>query len=97
MNDIEREKDINERRNVIENDLQAFDDEVALASPMDCDKYENEFSSLLLLCDEKETEEEPHRVGSCHTLLPETLELSGRMNGLHNLQSFREREYVRKE
>ena len=78
---------------MIENDLQAFDDEVALASPMDCDKYENEFS-LLLLLDEEETKEET-QAGSCNTLLPETLELSGRMNGLHNLQSFREREYVR--
>ena len=95
MNDIEREKDTNERRNAIENDLRAFDDEDAFASPMDCDKYENEFSSLLLLCDEEETEEEPHREGSCHTLLPETLELSGRMNGLHNLQSCYEQEYMR--
>ena len=60
---------------------------------MDCDKYENEFSSLLL--EGEETEEEPHRVGSSDTLLTATLELSGRMNYLHNLQSFREREYVR--
>ena len=81
---------------MIENDLRAFDDEGAFASPMDCDTYENEFSSLLLLCDEEETEEET-QAGSCDTLLPETLELSGRMNGLHNLQSFREREYLRKE
>ena len=95
MNDIEREKDINERRNVIENDLRAFDDEDAFTSPMDCDKYENEFSSLLLLCDEEETEEEPHRAGSSNTLLTVTLGLSGRLNGLYNLQSFREREYVR--
>ena len=93
MNDIEREKDINERRNVIEDDLRAFDDEDAFASPMDCDKYENEFSLLLL--DEEKTEEEPHRAGSCDTLLPETLELIGRMNGLYNLQSCCEREYVR--
>ena len=80
---------------MIENDLRAFDDEDAFASPMDCDKHENEFSSLLLL-DEEETEEET-QAGSCDTLLPEMLELSGRMNGLHNLQSFREREYVRVE
>ena len=39
MNDIEREKDINERKNAIENDLRAFDDEDAFASPMDCDNY----------------------------------------------------------
>ena len=62
---------------------------------MDCDKYENEFSSLLLLCDEEETEEEPHRAGSCDTLLPATLEVSGKMNGLYNLQSCCEREYAR--
>ena len=62
MNDIEREKDTNERRNAIENDLRAFDDEDAFASPMDCDKYENEFSSLLLL-DEEETEEERNSGG----------------------------------
>ena len=37
MNDNEREKDINERKNAIENDLRAFDDEDAFASPMDCD------------------------------------------------------------
>ena len=37
MNDIERKKDINERRNAIENDLRASDDEDAFASPMDCD------------------------------------------------------------
>ena len=67
---------------MIENDLRAFDDEDAFASPMDCDKYENEFSSLLLLCDEEETEEEPHRVGSSDTLLTATLGLSGRMNDL---------------
>ena len=48
MNDIEREKDINERRDAIENDLRAFEDEDAFASPMDCDNYKNEFSSLLL-------------------------------------------------
>jgi len=52
MNDIEREKDINERRDAIENDLRAFEDEDAFASPMDCDNYKNEFSSLLL--DEEE-------------------------------------------
>ena len=62
MNDIEREKDTNERRNAIENDLRAFDDEDEFASPMDCDKYENEFSSLLLL-DEEETEEERNSGG----------------------------------
>ena len=45
MNDIEREKDINERKNAIENDLRAFEDEDAFASPMDRDNYENEFSS----------------------------------------------------
>ena len=78
---------------MIENDLRAFDDKDAFASPMDCDKYENEFSSLLLL-DEEETEEET-QAGSCDTLLPATLELSGRMNGLYNLQSCCEREYVR--
>ena len=39
MNDIEREKDINERRNAIENDLRAFDDEDAFATPIDCDNY----------------------------------------------------------
>ena len=48
-----------------------------------------------LLLEGEETDEEPHRVGSSDTLLSATLELSGRMNGLHNLQSFREREYVR--
>ena len=47
-----------------------------------------------VLIDEEETEEET-QAGSCDTLLPETLELSGRMNGLYNLPSFREREYVR--
>ena len=78
---------------MIENDLRAFDDEDAFASPMDCDKYENEFSSLLLL-DKEETEEET-QAGSFDTLLPETLELSGRMNGLYNLQSCYERENVR--
>ena len=62
MNDIERKKDTNEQRSVIENDLRAFDDEDAFASPMDCDKYENEFSSLLLL-DEGETEEERNSGG----------------------------------
>jgi len=31
-----------------EDDLRAFDDEHAFASPKDCDDYENEFSSLLL-------------------------------------------------
>ena len=78
---------------MIENDLRALDDEDAFASPMDCNKYENEFSSLLLL-DEEETEEET-QAGSFDTLLPATLELSGRMNGLYNLQSCCEREYVR--
>ena len=80
MNDIEREKDTNERRNVIENDLPAFDNEDAFATPIDCDNYKSEFSSLLL--DEEETEEEPHRVGSSDTLLTVTLGLSGRMNDL---------------
>ena len=47
---------------MIENDLRAFYDEDAFASPMDCDKYENEFSSLLLL-DEEETEEERNSGG----------------------------------
>jgi len=47
---------------------------------MDCDKYENEFSSFLL--EGEETEEEPHRVGSSDTLLTATLGLSGRMNDL---------------
>ena len=62
-NDIEREKETNERRNAIENDLRAFDDEDAFASPMDCDNfYENEFSSLLLL-EEEETEEERNSGG----------------------------------
>ena len=67
---------------MIENDLRAFDDEDAFASPMDCDNYKSEFSSLLLLRDEEETEEEPHRVGSSDTLLTVTLGLSGRMNDL---------------
>jgi hypothetical protein len=80
-NDIEREKDINERRNVIEEELRSFDDEDALASQMDCDNYENEFSSLLLL-EGEETEEEPHRAGSSDTLLNATLGLSGRLNSL---------------
>ena len=79
-NDIEREKDINERRNVIEEELRSFDDEDAFASPMDCDNYENEFSSLLL--EGEETEEEPHRAGSSDTLLNATLGLSGRLNSL---------------
>ena len=78
---------------MIENDLRAFYYEDAFATPIDCDNYKSEFSSLLL--DEEETEEEPHRVGSSDTLLTATLGLSGRVNGLHNLQSFREREYVR--
>ena len=39
LNDIEREKNINERRNVIEEELRSFDDEDALASQMDCDNY----------------------------------------------------------
>ena len=73
MNDIEREKDTNERRNVIEDDSRAFDDEDAFASPMDCYNYENEFSLLLL--EGEGTGEEPHRVGSSDTLLPATLEL----------------------
>jgi len=34
-------------------------------------------------------------VGSSDTLLTVTLGLSGRLNGLYNLPSFREREYVR--
>ena len=33
---------------MIEDDLRAFDDEEAFASPMDCDNYENEFSCLFL-------------------------------------------------
>jgi len=49
---------------------------------------------LLLLLDEEKTEEET-QAGSCYTLLPATLELSGRMNGLYNLQSCCKREYVR--
>lgn len=65
---------------MVEDDLRAFDDEDAFASPMDCDNYENEFSSLLL--EGEETEEEPHRVGSSDSLLTATLELSGRLNGL---------------
>ena len=63
----------------IENELRAFDDEDAFASPMYCDYYENEFPSLLL--DEEKTEEET-QAGSCDTLLPATLELSGKMDGL---------------
>ena len=35
------------------------------------------------------------REAAINTLLPETLELSGRMIGLYNLQSYCEREYVR--
>ena len=93
MNDIESKKDTNERRYAIENDLRAFDDEDAFASPMDYDNYENEFSSLLRF-DEEETEEET-QAGSFDTLLPATLELSGKVNGLYNLQSCCEREYVR--
>jgi len=46
--------------------LRAFDEEDAFASPMGCDNYENEFSSLLL--DEEETDEET-QAGSCDTLL----------------------------
>jgi len=72
--------------------LRVFDDEDAFATPIDCDNYKSKFSSLLL--DEEETEEET-QAGSCDTLLPATLELSGRMNGLYNLQSCCEREYVR--
>ena len=72
--------------------MRVFDDEDAFATPIDCDNYKSEFSSLLL--DEEETEEET-QAGSCDTLLPETLELSGRMNGLYNLQSCCEREYAR--
>ena len=64
---------------MIENNLRAFDDEDAFASPMNCDNYENEFSSLLL--EVEETEEET-QARSCDTLLLATLELSGRMNGL---------------
>ena len=80
-NDIEREKDTNERRNMIEDDLRAFDDEDAFASTMYCDNfYENEFSSLLR--EGEKTEEEPHRAGSSDTLLSATLGLSGRLNGL---------------
>ena len=52
---------------MIENDLRAFDDEDAFASPMDCDDYANKFSSLLL--EGEETEEEPHRVGSSNTAI----------------------------
>ena len=65
---------------MIEEELRAFDDEGAFASLMDCDNYENEFSSLLL--EGEKTEEEPHRAGSSDTLLTATLELSGRLNGL---------------
>ena len=65
---------------MIEDDLRAFDDEEAFASPMDCDNYENEFSSLLLEGEEREGE--PHWAGSSDTLRTATLELSGRMNGL---------------
>ena len=65
---------------MIEDDLRAFDDEDAFASPMDCDNFENEFSSLLL--EGEKTEEEPHRAGSSDTLLTATLGLSGRLNGL---------------
>ena len=64
---------------MIENDLRAFDDEDAFASPMYCDNYVNEFSALLF--EGEETEEET-QAGSCNTLLTATLELSGRMNGL---------------
>ena len=64
---------------MIENDLRAFDDEDAFAPPMDCDNYENEFSSLLLK--EEKTEVLP-QARSCDTLLTATLELSGRINGL---------------
>ena len=81
MNDIEREKDINERKNAIENDLRAFDDEDAFASPMDCDNYTRTFFLCFFLTKRK-TEEEPHRVGSSDTLLTATLGLSGRMNDL---------------
>ena len=89
-NDIEREKDTNERRNMIEEELRAFDDEGAFASPMDCDNfYENEFSSLLL--EGKKTEEEPHRAGSSDTLLTATLGLSGRLNGLQSAEFSRTR------
>ena len=52
---------------MIENDLRAFDDEDAFASPMDCDDYANKFSSLLL--EGEETDEETHRVGSSHTAI----------------------------
>ena len=38
-NDIEREKDTNERRNMIKDDLRAFDDEDTFASPMNYDNY----------------------------------------------------------
>ena len=74
-----KQKDTNERRKAIENDLRAFDDEDAFASPMDRGHYEKEYSSLLL---EGEKTEEETQVGSCYTLLPAKLELSGRMNGL---------------
>ena len=80
MNDIEREKDINERKNAIENDLRAFDDEDAFASPMDCDNY-TRTSFLRFFLTKRKTEEET-QAGSCDTLLTATLELSGRMNGL---------------
>ena len=46
-NDIEREKDINERRNAIEEELRSIDDEDAFASPMDCDNYEAPFCWLV--------------------------------------------------
>ena len=59
---------------MIKDDLRAFDDEDAFASPMDYDNYENEFSSLLL--EGEETEEEPHRMESSDTLLTATLGLS---------------------
>ena len=70
MNDIGSKKDTNERRNAIENDLRVFDDEDAFATPIDCDNYKSEFSSLLL--DEEETEEET-QAGSCDTLLTATM------------------------
>ena len=64
---------------MIKNNLRAFDDEDAFALPMNCDNYENEFSSLLLEVEETEKETQAR---SCDTLLLATLELSGRMNGL---------------
>ena len=83
-----------------EDDLRAFDDEDAFASAMDCDNYENEFSSLLLEGEETEIgrrkkQQQQHEPAAAigDVLLPDTPELGGRAND--HLPRFRVGDYVK--